>query len=336
MKRFISLLLAGGLCLSLAACGKQTGLAAKRNVLESSAGIPVEDTLLTVDGRAVAAGQYLYWLAAVCDEIAAYYEAAEKPLDWGEALESGTLGEYAKNQALRSAALYAVVEAWAEQYGCAVTEEDRAAMAADWDAKAAEHGGEEAYLALLARKGLDRAGAEHLAEDHYLYVQLCTLAETSDDLIPQEDLKAFFREQGYLTVDLLLLNGEGAAEKAAELFSRLNESPDPAAEFAALRTDSAYPRTLLPTDGTLPEGFDGAAADLAEGQLSGILESGEGYGILLRLPDDVDAVRQDLLDHRLQTAADEAAIQAADAYQALDTADFWSGLEQARAELSAA
>ena len=55
---------------------------------------------------------------------------------------------------------YAAVEAQAEAHGCVLTAENLAAMDADWTAQAAEYGGEDAYLAVLAQKGLDRAGAQ--------------------------------------------------------------------------------------------------------------------------------------------------------------------------------
>lgn len=72
---------------------------------------------------------------------------------------------------------------------------------------------------------------------------------------------------------------------------------------------------------------------LSPGQLSGILEAEEGYGILLRLPDDPQAVRQDFLDRQLQTEAETAPVEVTERYQALDTAAFCAELDQARAAL---
>ena len=321
------------ICLLLSACGKKEAQTPPESGhLASAAGLEADTVVAVVDGREVAAGQYLYWLTVVCDEIQDYYRSAGIALNWSAPLENGTLGDYAKSQALRSAALYATVEAWAERYGCVLTEEDRSAMEADWAEKAAAAGGEEAYLARLAEQGLDRSAAEKLAEDHYLYLHLCALAadEASGLWAGEAELASFFRQQGYVTLDLLTFSGENGESQAAEAFAKLNGSQSLAADCAALRTAAGgaedYPKTLLPADGTLPAGLAAAAAALAEGQLSGIVETEDGWAILLRLPDDTEAVRQDLLDQQLQTAADEAQLQTTEAYETLDTAAFRASL----------
>lgn len=337
MKRTILPLLL--VCLLLSACGEKGENAPPESLSPASDVETAADTAVAqVDGRTVTAGQYRYWLGVVCDEIQSYYSAAGLALDWSAPLEDGTLGDYAKTRALRSAALYATVENWAERYGCGLTEEDRAAMDADWAEKAAAAGGEEAYLARLAEQGLDRSTAEKLEEDHYLYLHLCALAADEDSGLRagQAELAEFFRQQGYITVDLLTFSGEDGESRAAEAFAKLNGSGSLAADFAALRTAAGgpqdYPRTLLPADGTLTEGLAAAAAALEEGQLSGIVETTTGWAILLRLPDDTEAVRQDLLDRRLQTAAEEAQIQTTAAYETLDTAAFRAASDRQAAQ----
>ncbi|CAN4071427.1 phage holin, LLH family, partial [Dysosmobacter welbionis] len=106
------------------------------------------------------------WLAYACDYIADYYDSGEG-IQWGDTVSGQSLEDYAKDQALQNAALYATVETWAEDYGCTLTDEDRTAMDREWAARAAQYGGEEAYLAVLARMGLDRAEAEAISGDYY-------------------------------------------------------------------------------------------------------------------------------------------------------------------------
>ena len=222
-------------------------------------------------------------------------------MDWDSPAEEGTLADYAKNQALRSAALYATVENWAERYGCAVTGEERGQLAAQWEEKAAACGGEKAYLALLAERGLDRERAERMAEDHFLYMDLCALAETEGSSLYAADyeLREFFKERRYVTVRRLEFSGEGAGDRAAE--------------FDAFCGGAA--RTLPEAEELLLE----AAASLEPGQTSGILETGEdGYVILLRLADDLSAVRLAHFDHRLQSAADDAEILVTEGYGTID------------------
>ena len=181
MKRCIAFCLALGAAISLTACG---GGDTEGGLLCEASGIRPDTVLLSVDGRDVSAQRYLYWLAYACDYIADYYDSGEG-IQWGDTVSGQSLEDYAKDQALQNAALYATVETWAEDYGCTLTDEDRTAMDREWAARAAQYGGEEAYLAVLARMGLDRAEAEAISGDYYLYEHLydlyCTcLLYTSD------------------------------------------------------------------------------------------------------------------------------------------------------------
>ena len=287
MKRCIAFCLALGAAISLTACG---GGDTEGGLLCEASGIRPDTVLLSVDGRDVSAQRYLYWLAYACDYIADYYDSGEG-IQWGDTVSGQSLEDYAKDQALQNAALYATVETWAEDYGCTLTDEDRTAMDREWAARAAQYGGEEAYLAVLARMGLDRAEAEAISGDYYLYEHLYDLYCTEgSELAPAEhDLETFAQEQGYLTVDHIWLStaavdpadAEAVAAcraRAEEAFSKLNGSADPAHDFAVLaatysdETDrdqhpSGYTFTM--GDGTLPAACEEAAQALEEGHLWG-------------------------------------------------------------------
>lgn len=327
------------LCLTLTACGGEKDSQGQMSILGQAADIQEDETLLTVDGREVPAWRYLYWLAYTCDSIRERYRETGLALDWKTPVTGGTLADYARDQALADTALYATVENWAEEYDCTLTEEDRKALAASWEELAEAHGGEAAYLAELSELGLDRQRAEELAGVGTLYGKLYTLYRTGDSaLTPDaETLAAFGAETEQLTVDRILVAADGnrevARQKAAEIFSRLNSAVDQAAEFAALAAagdDPAGPRTLLPGDGTLADSLVEAAAALAEGQCSGILESEEGFSILRRLAPDQDALADDYFDHLLQTAAENALVETKEAYGKLDTAAFDQALQASR------
>ena len=349
MKRRIAFCLALAAAISLTACG---GGDTEEGLLYEASGIRPDTVLLSVDGRDVSARRYLYWLAYACDYIADYYDSGEG-IQWGDTVSGQSLEDYAKDQALQNAALYATVETWAEDYGCTLTDEDRTAMDREWAARAAQYGGEEAYLAVLARMGLDRAEAEAISGDYYLYKHLYDLYATEgSELAPAErDLETFAQEQGYLTVDHIWISTadadpadpEAAAAcraRAEEAFSKLNGSADPLNDFAVLaatysdETDrdqhpSGY--TCKAGDGTLPAACEEAVLALEEGQFSGVVEADDGFYLLLRKPLDLDAVAPDYFDALLQAAADSAEVSAARAYEDLNVQQFYDGLQQARA-----
>ena len=137
MKRCIAFCLALGAAISLTACG---GGDTEGGLLCEASGIRPDTVLLSVDGRDVSAQRYLYWLAYACDYIADYYDSGEG-IQWGDTVSGQSLEDYAKDQALQNAALYATVETWAEDYGCTLTDEDRTAMDREWAARAAPYGG---------------------------------------------------------------------------------------------------------------------------------------------------------------------------------------------------
>ena len=228
MKRCIAFCLALGAAISLTACG---GGDTEGGLLCEASGIRPDTVLLSVDGRDVSAQRYLYWLAYACDYIADYYDSGEG-IQWGDTVSGQSLEDYAKDQALQNAALYATVETWAEDYGCTLTDEDRTAMDREWAARAAQYGGEEAYLAVLARMGLDRAEAEAISGDYYLYEHLYDLYCTEgSELAPAEhDLETFAQEQGYLTVDHIWLSTAAVDPADAEALYRELQGCVPSAQ----------------------------------------------------------------------------------------------------------
>ena len=327
MKRIAAAVL---ICLCLSACGGEetpTG-----GLLGQASGLNESAVLLTVDGRQVPAWRYLCWLAYTCDRVAERCREAGTALDWGAPLSGGTLADYAKNQALESTVLYATVENWAERYG--VT-----ADPSGWARIVDAYGGEAACLARCARLGLDQTRAKELADTGALYSQLCALCAVGEGPFAPETMAAFAAQQGCVTVERLLYafgdDRESARQRAAEAFARLNGAADQGAVFSDLAQsddDPAGARTLLPGDDALPPALEDAARELDIGQCSGILESDEGFSILRRLETDVSGLTEPYLDALLEKAADSAAVETTEGYDALDTAAFYAALTARRAE----
>ena len=343
MRRIITTVLACFLLLSLAACGGRG--AAGDDLLSRASGISSDETLLTVNGREVEAWRYLYWLAYTCDAIQTAYDDAGTELDWDAAFGEGTLADYANQQALADTVLYAVVENLAEEKSCTLTEEDHSAMGADWAAAAEAAGGEEAYLAALGELGLDRERAETLAGTAYLYDHLRQSACDPDsaDYPSAEDLAAFSDESGYLTLDFIRVDAgddaDSARARANEAFSKLNGSAAPENDFAVLaatysddadREQFPHGRTLKIGDSALPQAAMEAAAELEEGQWSGIVEAEGSFYILLRLPLDAASTASAWFDWQLQSAAEDAEVETTADLDRLDAGEFWQSLRNIR------
>lgn len=387
MRKMTTAVLSLTLLLSLTGCSMiwntpSGGLPAK------SAGISASKTLLTVDGREIPAWQYLYWLSDTCDSIRDAYAAAGTELRWDAPLEGSpeenpevsgetssekipeesgkasgeknseksdetspeknTLGTYAKEQALRSVALYATVENWAETYDCVLTEEDQAAIESDWTEKSEEYGGEEAYLSALKDKGLDRPGVEILSKDYYLYQHLWEVFQTKGSPLysPETEVSNFAIEKGYRTIDFIRISAEAYPDekarrtRAEEVYGKLNVSTSPIQDFVNLaasysndpnRAEHPSGCTFTLGDGILPAEAEAASQGLEPNQWSGIIQASDGDYILLCRPLSLEDVRQVYFDYKIQAAADQAELELTDTYHAIQTDHFYRALESTRA-----
>ena len=282
-------LLALCVCGVLSACGSQGDPGDSPYRLGQAVGISETETVCTVDGREIQGWQYLYWLR--------------------QALARNADANAAREEALMDAALYAAVEDLASQYGLTVSEEE---IAERWEAQ--------------SRAGLDRSREETFLRTELLYEKLRGACEPGGALWPgEETIEAMARERGIVRIDRILLPaGEdrtAAKRRAEECFVRLNSAEDQGELFTALARengDAAGPRNL--TEAGFNEELSKAAGALNIGQLSGILETEEGFSILRRLPPEREPLLDAWLDETLQRKARSAEIRLSDAARSLDPA----------------
>ena len=310
-KRAAALALA--LCVTLTGCGREEEAAG--SLLGQAAGLEDDEILLTAGGREIPAWRYLYWLAADCRELEGRCADAGTALDWNTPLpEGGTLRDLVKADALADTALYAAVESWAETYGCALTEAEISALPE----------GEDPYLTAVQEKRLAAVGRE--------YARLYALCETpGSPLAPtEEEEQQFVEETGLLAAERILIPAAGsrdaARQQAASLFARINGAEDPAAAFAAVLAETGG-GTMAEGDWTEP--LRAAVSALEVEQISGVIETEEGFSILRRLQPDPAAVREAYFDSLLQAAARSSEIRWTDAYDALDPEAFWNAVKGA-------
>ena len=100
------------------------------------------------------------------------------------------------------------------------------------------------------------------------------------------------------------------------MFARVNAG----GEEAFFREMPQEAVTFRPGDGAFAPALEEAAAALEPGQLSGILESEEGFSILRRGETDTAGLAVAWLDSRLLTRAEEAEILPSAAYEGVDIA----------------
>lgn len=255
-----------------------------------------------------------YWYQRAERQIQEEYAAAGEEVDWDAPTDKGTLRDCARRQALADTALCAVVDAWAADWNCGLTVEDQTELDRLWAARAAEYGGEEGYVAHLEEQGLSEGEARALAETGQRYAKLHEAALSGGAHSPSEtELSAFAQQEGLFCLDRILITGddpEAVRKRAGALFEELNRSgAEGFSALAAQGDDRQGPRLVHAGAGELDPALEEAAACLAEGQYSGILESEEGCSILLRLPPEREALTAAWLDERLLCAAAEAEIQ---------------------------
>ena len=316
------------LCVTLCACGvieyaptAADNAPAPDSLPGRAANLPEEEVLLTVDGRDIPAWRYLYWLSLACDRVLAQSGAP----DW----------ESVREQALMNTALYASVETLAERYGVKLDEAAREAVAERWRQRCAAYGGEEAYLKEIARYGLNRERAEALFRVGALYGKLRELCGDGGALAPsQAELDALAKASGDIQIDRILsADGDrNAAKRRAEaFFNQLNGASNQAALFSELTwegADHSGPRSLK--EGVFDERLTRAAQALQIGQISGIIESDDGFSILRRLPPEQNALLETWLRRVVEETAQSADVEVTERYLALNPSEFSAALKELR------
>ena len=351
MKKLLCAALAA-LLLALTACGG--GEADTESLAYQLAGLDPQETLLTINGRAVSAELYLYWLQYACtmaESAGALDESGA--LDWDYVYADGvTAGAYILGEAERQAKLYLLIEQWAEEYGVELTDEEEQTVDEEIAYYAQQLGGEEAYAGYLAQIGISAEANRRMTRDFYLYSNLLDLTKEpgsplyidDDELYQYEGVTA----DTILVDHILFLTSDDAEDNQLrydtmeEVRQSLLDAEEP------LRTDMFnyiadtysedtgrpyYPNGYLVTEGAdFAEPFLEAALSLEEGEVSEIVTSEYGYHLLLRKPIR-DYVADAYLGEALMAAGDRAEVAYSEAYDALDRQAYYTAY---RAHLEAA
>ena len=330
MKKTICALLALTMVLLCAGCGSGNNVnnnaggsgvsdhgadgEASGNIYTDITGIAPDETLMEIDGSAIPAELYFYWLAYSCSSIeyqllsaynyyGAYGELVneDNTIKWDADLTDGvTVGQFALLQAEDTLRFYAAIEAMADEQGVTLTEEDEAAIEASHEAAVEDLGSEEAFEEYLYQLGITQETFDRIATISHLFDRLT-------DLVLQEGSPLYLEEADYdqygVYADHILLStvdtatGEALPEEEAaakletanDLLAQLRAAEDPEALFAQLADTysedpgrETNPTGYIYTPGTMVQVFEDTAAALAPGEISDVVQSDYGYHIILR------------------------------------------------------
>lgn len=377
MKKFLSLLLACAMVFSLAACGEtkapggsqsgsgsmasgenQSDFAADVNFLPDNAtdlaqellGFANTTALLTVNGQAVSAEKYLYWLGNMAGYYSYLYSMYGMSLDLDEEMEDGsTYGDALKEMAYQNCALLAVTEELAEEMGVALDEEDYADLIAQREADIESAGGEEDYALNLQAMGISDRSYFEMDRVTALYDKIKEKYE-ADALtaLTEAEVLAYAEEQDLLSAKHILiltqdaetgeeLDEEAKAEakaKAEDILAQLKAGGD----FDTLMQENSqdtglasYPDGYTFTAGEMVTEFEEATRALEIGGMSQeLVESPYGYHIILRQSPDNDSTRADMAEEKfndlVQERMDSAEIVKAAEYDTFTAGDYYNAL----------
>lgn len=308
-------------------------------------GIRPDAAVMHVNGEAVCAEEYLYWLDSVCEYLASYLGGVP---DFTSAVtEEMTLGEYAKADAANTSILYALVRQLAHKHGITLTQEDIDELASQRAQYVTYYGSEEAYAQQLQVLGLTEERLTDIESVPYLYNRLYQqFSDPAGKLYPGEDaLRQFGDENGYITAQLLYLTTVGLDEdavadmalRAADFAARLRAAEDKQAAYRTLAesldmtvSDSGFTFSAADSDAAV----HAAAAALQPGQVSEPILGESGYYVALRMETNYAALSEYLFNIYLQEWQESAKVEYSERlYDRIDAGAFYDALSRTRAEL---
>ncbi|MBQ9393027.1 MAG: hypothetical protein IJU18_03430 [Oscillospiraceae bacterium] len=309
-------------------------------------GIRPDARLLTVNGEAIQAEEYLYWLAYDSEYLTSYLGS----VDWSAQLtENMTYGDYAKADALETVKTFALIRRMAADNGIVLKEEDELALAQQKTEYIAYYGGEEAYGNQIRLMGVSEETFDRINAEHLLIGRVTEAACTPGGaLYPgDEALEEYGAGQGMVTARLIYLSTDGLDEAA--LAARRALAEDDLRQLQETDKDKVYERMgQLMEELGLQAGEDltftaedadpalySAVSALQLQQLSGVIEAENGLYIALRQPLDLSAAAQARFSQQLAQQRELAAVTLSAAYEKLDTGAFTARLLQLRQELAA-
>lgn len=321
MKRTVCLALCAAIMLSLAACGAAGGGEDGPAASEAAQGVSYDwdgaygryapdAVVMTVNGEEVYWEEYFYWLY---NEYAQY--AAGMALDAAvPGYEEISVGEYVASSAANYCVQYSLVNQMAEEYGVELTGGDldmlEAQLAGDIEEYVGEGGTAEELYGYLAGLFVTPELYEYVNSTLLLFPRIfITLYGENGEAVTDEEALKFAGHYGFMTVKHILFAcktgdaGELSDAERAEMEQKRELAGDVLAELQAAPESGLeelfdklmhrysedpgldqYPDGYCFEPGSVVEEFAEASQALEVGGLSGVVESANGFHIILREP----------------------------------------------------
>lgn len=313
-------------------------------IFYQASGIHPDAALMTVNKRSVSAEEYLYWLAYDCDYLSSHMGS----VDFDAAVSGGlTYGQYAMEDAQRTVVLYAVVRQWAQEAGITLSEESQAQLDAQRQQYVTYYGGEEGYAKQLELMGLTDEGFLQINQVYFLYSELYKAYCTAGGALrpSDEEIAAFAQSGGYCTFLPLYwsITGDEATDaatlaQAQEAAARLRSAEDVTAAYLQIAQELALQASETGETAAVQDLDSSVAAvltALAEGQVSDVVTTANGYYVFVGQALNADAVLDKMFNAKLDAMRESAGIRYnCRSYDKLNVARFYTKLQTLRSQLS--
>ena len=312
-----SLIIVGAMGLITEAQGNKT-------FVEQASGLKGTDVVMTVDGEAVTAEEYLYMTAYAAQSLS-YYGITDLNTEVGEGMMAADfVAQQAKEQVVASAAL----RAWAKEQGVTLTEEDLAALQAQKDA----YGGAAAFQQTLKMVGVTEALFDSLMTQEMLHTHLYEIYCGKDGAQrPSEaDLEILAGEHKLVSAYMLSVDAaaEGAKEKMEDYAARLAEAENTAELVAAFAEELQCDGAVQTFDCCHSSPVNDALMALEMNGVSAVVEADGGLHVLVRTALDLDTVAyvnfSEVYNHRVSNAV----VEEKSVLEKIDVAAFYAKYTQ--------
>lgn len=327
-----------GLAASLLICAgliMTEKLASSKPLLQQASGLKGTETVMTVDGEAVSAEEYLYMVSYSAQSLS-YYGITDLNTDLGD---SYTAADYVTEQALSQVKQQAAIRKWAADKGVTLTDEDAANLQAQKDGYGDE------MDTLLKVNGISEEQYDRLMNTSMLYSRLYdTYCAEGGSLRPSDsELSALAEEHVLMTADVLTLSTGGMDDAAKDeakalmngYFQQLAAAEDNAAAFAALEVaDGVVASAGVTYDGCEETALTTALAELGEGAVGGVIQDEGAYYVVVRRATDLSVAAEMLFGEEMSARIENAQVELnEDVYNRIDIASFYTKFVAAQQKL---